>query len=582
MSIVAKRTWLDHLKLWAARTHAGMATRRFNAAVENATAVQHQLLDQLVRRGPRGDFQRARGFDRIRSYEDYISALPIQRYSDIAPYIERVRRGEVEALFDRGTRVLMFALTSGTTAEPKYIPITQPVLEHWREGWSVWGLRALLDHHGCFLRGIVQVTSPMNDHLAPGGAPCGAITGLLAATQRRLVRRYYTAPIAVADIRDAAAKYYTIMRMSIDRDVAFMVTASPATLLLLAKSADEHREQMIRDIHDGTLWAQLAIRTETRAALAPRLRARPEAARRLERLATEHGGLYPRHYWQLGFLAHWTGGTMGLYLPLLRKYFGDAPSRDIGLLASEGRLSIPVDDGTAAGVLNVRSHFFEFIPVEDYESSRPTTLRTHQVEVGREYFVLLTNGSGLYRYDLGDRVRVTGRMGQAPMIEFLSRDAHTSSMTGEKLTEDQVVSAMQSIPEASQSAIDFVLSPRFGESPRYRLYIEGGERGIPADLAARFDSALCQTNLEYAGKRESGRLASVQVCELAHGVLKQRDRRLRESRSRTGEQFKHQYLLPRPGLDADLEDCLARPRGSPAVSNDRAGSISVHQLADGR
>jgi hypothetical protein len=94
------------------------------------------------------------------------------------------------------------------------------------------------------------------------------------------------------------------------------------------------------------------------------------------------------------------------------------PLRDIGLLASEGRLSIPVDDGTASGVLNVRSHFFEFIPADEYGTAHPTALRMHQLEVGREYFVLLTNGSGLYRYDLGDRVRVTGIKGQAPMIEF--------------------------------------------------------------------------------------------------------------------------------------------------------------------
>lgn len=582
MSLVAKRTWFDHIKLWAARTHAGMATRRFNSAVENATSVQANLFDQLVCHGPRGDYQRAHHFDRIQSYADYAAALPMQRYADISPYIERVRQGDVGALFDRDTRILMFALTSGTTAEPKYIPITNTVLEHWREGWSVWGLRALMDHYGCFLRGIVQITSPMNDHMAPGGAPCGAITGLLAATQRRLVRRYYTAPLAVAEIRDAAAKYYTIMRMSIDRDVAFMVTASPATLLLLARAADDHREQIIRDIHDGTLWPQLPIAPHTRAALASRLLARPEAARRLERLASEHGGLFPRHYWQLGFLAHWTGGTMGLYLPLLKKYFGDVPSRDIGLLASEGRLSIPVEDGTASGVLNVRSHFFEFIPAEEYGTAQPTTLRTHELQSGCEYFILLTNGSGLYRYDLGDRVRVTGRIGQSPMIEFLSRDAHTSSMTGEKLTEDQVVSAMQRLPEASQMALDFILSPRFAEQPRYRLFLEAGERGLPADLAARFDDALCKSNVEYAGKRESGRLGPVQVAELTPGTLKQRDRRLRESRSRTGEQFKHQYLLPRPGLDADLDAAMVPlKRGSPARS-ELFGPIGAHGLADAR
>jgi len=581
MSLVARRTWFDHVKLWLARTHAGGAMRRFRSAVECARQKQDSLFEELVRRAPRGDFQRAYDFDRIRTYADYASAVPIQRYADLSPYIERVRNGDVTALFAPGTQILMFALTSGTTAAPKYIPITQAVLEHWREGWSVWGLRALLDHHGSFLRGIVQITSPMNDHLAPGGMPCGAITGLLAATQRRLVRRYYTAPLAVADIRDAAAKYYTIMRMSIFRDVAFMVTASPATLLLLARAADDHREQIIRDVHDGTLWADLPISAATRAALAPRMPALPDAARRLDQLAEQHGGLYPRHYWELMFLAHWTGGTMGLYMPLLKKYFGDAPSRDIGLLASEGRLSIPIEDGTASGILNVRSHFFEFIPADEYGTPSPRALQMHEVQEGGEYFLLLTNGSGLYRYDIGDRVRVTGRIGQAPLIEFLSRDAHTSSMAGEKLTEDQVVSAMRRVTDGAPSSVEFVLAPRFGETPCYRLYVEGQGTCHAPDLAARFDAALCDSNVEYAGKRESGRLGPVQIAELPSGVLAQRDRRLRESRTRTSEQFKHQFLLGKPGLDADLDAALTPARRPTLPHRDTGSRIPASHLSEG-
>jgi len=581
MSLVKRRTWLDHVKLWAARTHAGVAMRRFQRAIDDAVDVQNRLFEKLVLQAPASDFQRHFGFDRIRTYSDYASGVPIQRYADISPYIERVRNGEVEALFARGTRLLMFALTSGTTAEPKYIPITPCVLNEWRDGWSVWGLRALLDHHGSFLRGIVQITSPMNDHLAPGGAPCGAITGLLAATQRRLVRRYYTAPLAVADIRDAAAKYYTIMRLSIFRDVAFMVTASPATLLLLARAADDHREQIIRDIHDGALWADLPVSRETRAALAPHMPARPDAARRLEGCVRENGGLYPRNYWRLGFLAHWTGGTMGLYLPLLKKYFGDVPSRDIGLLASEGRLSIPDVDATASGILNVRSHFFEFIPADEYGTDRPTVLRMHELRQGCEYFVLLTNGSGLYRYDLGDRVRVTGLRGQAPLIEFLSRDAHTSSMAGEKLTEDQVVTAMRGLATGSKSVVDFVLAPQFGERPYYRLYLEGREAGQWGDLAARFDAALSAANVEYAGKRESGRLGCVQLAELTAGTLSNRDKRLRENRSRTSEQFKHQFLLPRPGLDAELEAAMMPSRRPAGPVRDVSARIPASQLSQG-
>ena len=80
-----------------------------------------------------------------------------------------------------------------------------------------------------------------------------------------------------------------------------------------------------------------------------------------------------------------------------------------------------------------------------------------------------------------------------------------------------------------------------------------GDMAIRPDIAARLDDALCQVSVEYASKRQTLRLGSVKLAVLPPGLLADRDRRLRQQRSRTSEQFKHQYLLPRPGLDADLD-----------------------------
>lgn len=583
---------LHSLLAAAGRWHAASITRRFFEAVRCATATQDRLLAELIARNAVSDFGRKHGFDRIRTYADYTAAVPPHSYADIAPCIDRVRNGETDALFGPGQAILMFALTSGTTAQPKYIPVTQRVLDDWRAGWNIWGLKALLDHPGCMLRHIVQVTSPMRDHDAPSGVPCGAITGLLAATQKRLVRQYYTSPLAVAGIADPVAKYYTIMRLAIPKDVSWLVTANPATLLLLARTADEHREQLIRDIHDGTLTDSLPVDDDIRGALRKRLRPDPACAKRLEAAAHRHGHIYPRHYWNVGFVAHWTGGSMGLYASQFPKYFGKVPARDIGLIASEGRMSVPLEDGTPSGVLAVTSQFFEFIPAGEYGSASPKFLRSHELHDGQEYFLVLTNASGLYRYDIGDRVRVTGWMDEAPLIEFLCRDAHTSSMAGEKLTEDQVVEAMATIRDPSGATIDqFVLAPRWAEGdkngtgsifaeeqsglgsrpgvaptgssaeiepvpffwgPRYRLYVEVSTMRHFDRLAERLDEALCKVSVEYDSKRKTLRLGPVELAELPAGFLAARDRKLREERSRTSEQFKHQYLLPKPGLDEDL------------------------------
>lgn len=546
-------SFLDRLLAAAARLHARSTTRRFFRAVERATATQDRLLVEILASSSASDFARDHGLSSVRTYRDFAHRVPIQTYADLAPYIDRVRSGDVGALFSPGERILIFALTSGTTAQSKYIPITQRALADCRAGWNIWGLKAILDHDGCLLRHIVQVTSPMNDHAAPSGVPCGAITGLLAATQKKLVRKYYTSPLSIAGIADTAAKYYTIMRLAIPKNVAWLVTANPATLLALARTADEQREALIRDIRDGTLNPKLAVDTQIRTALAPRLSPDATRARELEQIVQRTGRLLPKDYWRLGFLAHWTGGTMGLYRSQFPALFGNVPARDIGLIASEGRMSIPLEDGTASGVLAVTGQFFEFIPADEYGTAKPTVLRSHELADGGEYFLLLTNFSGLFRYDLGDRVRVTGRMGQAPMIEFLSRDAHTSSMAGEKLTEDQVVMAMQAATGSDASITNFILAPRWADVPFYRLYVEVNASKGAEDLAKKLDRALCSISIEYESKRKTLRLGPVEVVALPTDRLAERDRALRAKRARTAEQFKHQYLLPQPGLDADLD-----------------------------
>jgi len=590
---MADRTLVDRLlMLPLARVHSRRAFRRFMRDAQHVTAVQHRVLFQKIRANADSAYGRDFGFGRIRSYDDFARQVPVTVYDDLAPYVERVKRGEVSAMFGPGQRVLMFAMTSGSTAEPKYIPVTEAFLKTYRRGWNAFGVRAISDHPGCFLRHIVQVTSPMNETHAPSGVPCGAITGIMAATQKRLVRKYYVAPLCVAYIGDASARYYTIMRLALSRDVAFMITANPATQLKLARTVDAESERIIRDVRDGTLCETLAVAPEIRAELAPRLMPDPKTARRLDAIRERSGRLLPKDYWNLGFLGNWTGGTMGLYLQQFGEYFGDTPVRDIGLLASEGRMSIPIVDGSPAGILDVGGNFYEFIPIEQADSANPTALRAHEVEVGREYEILLTTDAGFYRYRIGDVVRVVDFFGPTPMIEFLHKGAHACSLTGEKLTERQTVLAFERTRRALGLELsNFVLAPYWDDPPYYVLHVEGplpgpaqlndhtrtgeaspspkrergdskpvacapgsvGQRIVAGRrLAERMDMELRGVNIEYDSKRGSERLGSVRVNELPPEYLFRRHAELSARRRASNEQYKPQYLYPKPGDDAEF------------------------------
>ena len=88
-----ERSLLDRVKLAIARAHAGRHTRRFYAAVKNARAVQDRLFRELITDNPGGDYPERLGLASFRHYDDFARGVPIQRYADVAPFIERVRRG---------------------------------------------------------------------------------------------------------------------------------------------------------------------------------------------------------------------------------------------------------------------------------------------------------------------------------------------------------------------------------------------------------------------------------------------------------------------------------------------------------
>ncbi len=467
-------TLLEHLAARLAYGHARRVYARFGQALQQVAAAQQRALARLLPLVRDSDFGRRFGLGRVRTPADLASAVPLLHYADYRPYMERLGAGDIRALFTPRQRILMFATSSGTTAEPKRIPVTPAFVQDYRRGWNTFGLKMLTDHPPAILRAILQSSGRFDAGMTPAGIPYGAITGLLARMQKRIVRRFYVGAPEIAHLDDPRARYYTLMRLGIVRDVAFAITASPATLIQMARTANELSEELIRDVRDGTLSSRIVTPAALGRKLSAGLRSNPARAAELARLRAQHGALRPRDYWRLEFLACWTGGSMGYYLQRLAEWWGPIPVRDIGLLASEGRVSIPLDDHTPVGVLDVTSGVFEFIPAELAEAAAPPTLTPRALEVGREYAVVLSNTSGLVRYRLGDVVRVRGWLHQAPLVEFLYRAGRTASIAGEKLTENQVVAAINTARLAlGMPEFDFVLAPCWDDPPYYRLSVPG-------------------------------------------------------------------------------------------------------------
>lgn len=543
------------IRRWAGAPMAERArrlAREFLRSTAQADQIQRDRLLAMLQRHAESDFGREHGFSSIKTPEDYRRRVPIRDYDRMEPYLARVREGHTSALFGPNTEVMMFAMTSGTTARPKTIPVTRESLNAYRDGWKIWGILAFDAHEGMLrdgMRPILQLASDWRESSTSAGIPCGAITGLTAAMQHPLVRLNYCMPPSASRIKNVEAKYYVALRLSVARNLGAIIAANPSTLLGIARLGDREKETLIRDLHDGRIDPKWELPDDVRKSLRLRTRfRRPRTARRLEEVVNRTGRLLPKDYWtDLQMVANWTGGTMGAYLNQFSDVFGEAPIRDPGLIASEGRMTIPVEDHSPAGILDYQHHYFEFIPEEAEDDDQPEAIGASDLVEGRRYFILLTTAGGLYRYQIRDLVQCVGFEGRAPLLTFLNKGSHISSMTGEKLSEFQVVSALKTAQKDLGLTLgSFIVLPTWGDPPFYSLLVESDDLSgavVPKSLAERVDRELCRHNVEYENKRDTHRLGPLQVRRVVPGSWTDfRSRRL-ASTGGTLEQYKQPCLL---------------------------------------
>lgn len=526
--------------------------RAFEGATQRPQEVQEALLRHFLVHHAATDFGKHHHFSKIANVADFRRNLPIAPYEYFEPYIQRVMKGDTNALL-ADPRIHMFALTSGTTATRKFIPVTQQYLADYKRGWNIWGLKAYRDHPAVRFRPIVQLSGDWQEFHTEAGIPCGAVTGLTATMQLRIIRWLYCVPACVGKVKDPAAKYYLALRLSLPRKVGLIIAANPSTLVNLAKAGDQEKESLLRDLRDGTLSDRFDIPGPVRDAVADRLRKKnPERVQFLEEIVKRTGTLYPKDYWPTDCLiGNWTGGSVGAYMRHYPKYYGETPVRDVGLIASEGRMTIPWADATPSGILDITTNYYEFVPEDEVSSPQPTVLGAHELQEGRNYYILLTTSSGLYRYHIYDVVRCTGFHNGTPLVEFLSKGALFSNLTGEKISEYHVSGAMTDVlRELNLNLTAYSLAPCWDdEQPYYGLFVERGDmngREQSVKLAQALDQRLCAVNIEYAAKRDSRRLGPLRLQIIPTGAWQVWDRQRLARTGGTLEQYKHPGLISDP------------------------------------
>jgi hypothetical protein len=368
--------------------------QRWERLTRRPRETQTHLLQKILRRNRATAFGREHGFATIQNIDDYRRQVPVGDYERFRPYIERARQGESSVL--TAEAIAMFTMTSGSTGAPKLIPVTASTRASHARLTELWFSRLFHDHPACAAGKIFALVGAAVEGRTAGGIPFGAASGLIYQSSPRWIRRAHALPYDIAGIKDFQAKYYAAMRLALAQDVTFLGTPNPSTLLRLVETADRFRDDIVKDIHDGTLSSRWEISSAIRAAIAPALTPNRERARELQIFVEQQGRLRPLEYWpRLQLIGCWKGGSVGVRLKELESWFGaGAPTRDLGYLASEAQMSLPVSDEGSAGILAIDANFYEFIAESEIDSSHPITLTCDELETDGIYYVILASRPG--------------------------------------------------------------------------------------------------------------------------------------------------------------------------------------------
>ncbi len=507
--------------------------RKFKKALSRPRQAQEEKLLQIIRANQDSAYGNKHKFSSIRSISEFQKQVKANTYEDLEPYIERSMAGQPNQLSKQ--KPLMYATTSGTTGKPKYIPITPDHLKDYTHAFHIhnWGLIKDNPDAAHYPGGKYLIFNSNDEEgRTKDGTPYGAVSGLLRRRQSPLIQRYIALPALVSRIKNVESKYYTILRLALAQEIVAITSCNPSTLLLLADQLAEHAEPLIKDLFDGSMNKRFRPEESLFAELQTHLKSEKECARKLSKLLDAEAVILPYKAWEnLKVLSVWKGGPMPFYLSKLPAKFGPHKIRDFGYMASEGRGTIPLNDDGAGGIAALTSHFFEFVPDEDADKEDKRFLTLDELEEGKRYFIHFTTAAGLYRYNINDLMEVVGFAEKTPVLQFVQKGMGISSITGEKLTEEQVSVALDYAQrQHSIKEIDhFIMAVQFDNTPYYQGFVESSQE-LPESLlkamAHSIDLSLQLQNIEYKDKRESMRLAPVALECVPRGTFT----RLRQQR----------------------------------------------------
>ena len=498
----------------------------------NAMETQEKTLLNIMKRNKNCELGKKYGFADVSSIRDFQDKVPLSTFEDYASLIDSMIDEGRENIIT-SDKIERYCSSSGSVGKPKLQPKTgKDLLNMYLMGFV--GTPGCADKHFKKTMGMKWLPPQMgpllislNGHPLKNGMPCNGAGQVPFLYLKPFLKHFTTTPMDILfpeDEEGTDIAYFQLRFCLPNKNVTYLGSLVITLLSNMFEYLEENWEMICNDIEKGTIDPSVRCPKSLRDKYG-RMKPDPKTADAL-RAEFKKGfdtgepiakRLWPKLLWGYGMIS----STLAVYMDKLKRYVGDLPMHNMGYAASEGYMAMPVELDASDYVLLPRSIIYEFLPVDAPEGTRP--LLMDEIEVGKEYEIIITNFSGLYRYRIMDIVRVTGEFNQSKKIEFLYRSNMGLNIANEKTTTqmlDWVAEQLQKKYNLNFKGHSFY-SDTDSNPPRYLMLVET-DSDIPTVKAEEFTAAMDDffraSNGKYDKYRSWGMIGSPAVLQLEKGT----------------------------------------------------------------
>ncbi len=426
----------------------------------HAAELQQAAWVRLIRTAKDTEWGKKFDYQSIRNYEDFSNRVPIQNYEEIKPYVERLWAGEQNLLWP--SRIRWFAKSSGTTNDKsKFLPVSNDALKdiHYKGGTDAVAIYLRNNPDSRFFSGKGLI---MGGSLAPNlNSPhtqVGDLSAILIKNVSPLVNMIRVPSKEIALMSEWESKIEAIVNSTIKSDIT-SISGVPSWMLVLIKRILEKTGKSALE----EVWPNLEV--------------------------FFHGGV--------SFTPYREQFTQVIRRPDMR--YVETYN------ASEGYFGTQDDPSDPSMLLMIDyGIFYEFIPLEDVDKEHPRIYPLKDIELHKNYAIVISTSCGLWRYVIGDTVRFTSRNPYKFVIT--GRTKHFINAFGEELIVDNAEKGLaRACLETGAQVSEYSAAPVFMDQEakcRHQWLIEFARMPDSIDkFAATLDSTLKEVNSDYEAKR---------------------------------------------------------------------------------